>query len=151
MIDRKLILRNHDDTFMLKILGHEYPNSNCYYDGNWLLIKVEVKTKDSHWVRESCSLTAFELVKISDWFMAFTSAGENSKIDFIEGDISFVKNEGCLNILLDYGLHPNALNYNFDNDSEQRVSFRADSNNLKKCCDFFVNSVKQFPVRNLDQ
>lgn len=147
----KLVLESPENTIKLRVLGYEYPSSRCYYDGNWLMIEIEANTQDVCWVKKSSSLTAFEMVKLYNWFVGLRPMSGEQRIEFIEGDIyfSFNRDEERLSVFLDYGLHPNADRYNYEKDSEIEISFRANADNLQKCVSFFLNCTKHFPIKNL--
>ncbi len=53
----------------LRITNYQYPDINFGdWDGNWLLIYLNVKSNVGHWQTIDPSLTTWEVKELIDWF-----------------------------------------------------------------------------------
>lgn len=135
--------------FLLKVVGYEFPYAKESDDANWLVIEVEAFDGPLRWSARGAFLRAHELVAISQWL---DSIEKNKKIasrmSFTEGELEFgFEPRDKLFILLDYGLHPKGVEYDYANDVAFSMRFHVSDvviSLLKKAIDM---EIKKFPIR----
>lgn len=140
----------------IRVEGYEFPDIKNGYDGNWLEIFIDVKTKERKWQRTDPALLTWEVEYLIEWF---ETLAENKKPkwyklnDFTEPNLSFEiindYNESLkkFKIIFDLEFRPP----NSDDESEYYVEFWASNEELKKIAKDFETELKKYPQRKTQQ
>jgi len=81
-----------NQTVELKITNYQYPDINDGdWDGNWLNIYLDVKSKVGHWQTVDPSLTTWEVQELINWFdtLSINLQPEYADMSFTEPNLSF--------------------------------------------------------------
>lgn len=77
----------------LKIHNYQFPEDTTPgdYDSNWLLIYINVKSKQGHWQTIDPSLLTWDIEYIMKWLseLAENESVEEKSLEFIEPNLSF--------------------------------------------------------------
>ena len=141
-----------NQTVELKIINYQYPNINDGdWDGNWLNIYLNVKSKVGHWQTVDPSLTTWEVQELINWFdaLSINLQPEYADMSFTEPNLSF-------ELLNDFKADKKTFRLKFNlesrpqsaiNDKEYFVDFIADNNELKKLSTDLKNELDKYPER----
>ena len=64
-------MRLHDGqgvTFELGVDGYQFPDSDEYWDANWLMVRGRIEHPRESWTFRDPCLTTFELEQLAEWF-----------------------------------------------------------------------------------
>jgi len=149
-----MILRQQGNTFKLDIVGYEYPNSDEYYDANWIVVKIDVVDGGNHWSAEDKCLQTYELADLVDWLNGVKLHDTNEQgISFLESEISFrvADDYNKLQVVLDFNFHPKGLKYIYGEGGDEEYVLEFDINelmvqglisNIKKLAERFPERLK---------
>lgn len=141
-----------NQTVELKITSYQYPDINDGdWDGNWLNIYLNVKSKVGHWQIVDPSLTTWEVQSLIDWFdtLAKNSRPEYAEMGFTEPNLSF-------ELLTDFNSDRKTFRIKFDlesrpqsaiDDKEYFVDVVADNFELKRLSTELKNELNKYPER----
>ena len=148
-----MIFRGIDDqTVELKITNYQYPDINDGdWDGNWLNIYINVKSKVGNWQTIDPSLTTWEVQELINWFDTLSNnyPSEYTDISFTEPNLSF-------ELLNDYKSDTKTIRIKFNletrpqsasDDKEYFVDVFADNNELKKISTELKSELNKYPRR----
>lgn len=135
-----------------KIINYEFPNSNDKeYDGNWLQIYLNVKSKLGNWQTIDSSLLTWEVQEIIDWFkLLLENKTQTRLLEFIEPNISFELTNSFDNatkrikIIFDLESKPRSAKENV----EYFVEFEANEIQLKKLINDLESELSKYPLRS---
>ncbi|WP_461787758.1 WapI family immunity protein [Pedobacter sp.] len=139
-------------TVELKIINYQYPDINDGdWDGNWLNIYLNVKSKVGHWQTVDPSLTTWDVQRLINWFDTLSKnlGPEDTDISFTEPNLSF-------EVLNDFNSDKTTVRIKFDlesrpqsakDDKEYFVDLIADSNELKRLSTELKNELEKYPER----
>lgn len=137
--------------FSLDIVNYEFPDETDVFDGNWLLIKTSIKTKDNIWTVTDPSLETYDIEDIIEWFSILIKGDEpeDSLLVFTEPNITFRLNT------------VNKLTINFDLVLEQEcvpsfspypdnyiLNMEVSKNDASLWITDLIKQLRKFPVRN---
>jgi len=134
-----------------KITNYQYPDIiSGDWDGNWLLIYLNVKSNVGHWQTIDPSLTTWEIKQLIEWFADLSN---NKKLkykllDFTEPNLSFehigFNGNKCI-IRLRFALESRPQSA--VEDKEYFVDFEYNTNEIKQIVIDLTNELKKFPER----
>ncbi len=126
-----------NQTVELKITNYQYPDINDGdWDGNWLIIYLNVKSKVGHWQAVDPSLTTWELQLLIDWFDTLSN---NVKPEYV--DMGFTEPNLSFELLTDFDSDKKTFRIKFElesrpqsatDDQEYFVDVVADNLELKR-------------------
>jgi hypothetical protein len=141
-----------NQTIELKITNYEYPDINVGdWDGNWLTIYLNVKSKVGHWQTIDASLTTWEVQELINWFdtLSKNSRPEYPEMSFTEPNLSF-------ELLNDFNADKKTVRIKFNHESrpqsatddkEYFVDIFADNIELKRISTDLRNELNKYPER----
>lgn len=136
----------------LHIINYQFPDTmDKEYDGNWLNIYINVKSKVGNWQTTDPSLLTWEVKELINWFNDLANDIEPKWIDqeFIEPNIS-------INLLSKHDCKEKKFKIKFDLESrpksakdniEYSVDFFADKQELSRLANELQNDLDKFPER----
>jgi hypothetical protein len=145
-----------NQTVELAITNYQFPDIiEGGWDGNWLNIYLEVKSKDGHWQTIDPSLTTWEVQWLIDWFntLAKSTRPESMFSRFTEPNLSF-------ELLSDFDADKKTIRIQFDLESkphpdvagkEYFVDVVADSAELKRIAEDLKKELDKYPERKPSQ
>lgn len=135
-----------------RITNYQYPDTtDKEWDGNWLNIYLNVKSKLGNWQTIDPSLTTWEVQRIIEWFKELSESRipESNILEFTEPNLSFSLLENSnvkykrIRIIFDLESRPkSAIEGN-----EYFVDFIADETELKRLFNELSSELKKFPTR----
>ena|SRR5690554_2772303 len=141
-----------NQTVELKITNYQYPDINDGdWDGNWLNIYVNVKSKVGHWQTVDPSLTTWEVQSLIDWF---DTLSHNAKPEYV--DMGFTEPNLSFELLTDFDSDKKTFRIKFDlesrpqpatDDKEYFVDVVADNLELKRISTELKNELTKYPER----
>jgi|ERR1041385_3230373 hypothetical protein len=141
-----------EQTVELKITNYQYPDIlDGDWDGNWLNIYLNVKSKVGHWQTVDPFLTTWDVQRLINWFETLSKnlRPESTDIGFTEPNLSFEVLNGfnsdkkTVRIKFDLESRPQSANDN----KEYFVDIIADSIELKRISTELKNELKKYPER----
>lgn len=136
----------------LKITNYQYPDINDGdWDGNWLNIYLNVKSKVGHWQTVDPSLTTWEVQELINWFATLS---KNSRPEYT--DMSFTEPNLSFELLNDFNADKKAVRIKFNleskpqsviDDKEYFVDIIADNIELKRISTELKNELDKYPER----
>jgi hypothetical protein len=141
-----------NQTVELKITNYQYPDINDGdWDGNWLNIYLNVKSKVGHWQTVDPSLTTWEVQELINWFdtLSINLQPEYADMSFTEPNLSF-------ELLNDFKADKKTFRLKFNlesrpqtatDDKEYFVDVIADNNELKKLSTSLKIELDKYPER----
>ena len=144
-----------NQTVELRITNYQYPDIKCGdWDGNWLLIYLNVKSNVGHWQTIDPSLTIWEVKELIDWFTDLSNNKKlkNKRLDFTEPNLSFEhigysKNKCVIRLRFALESRPQSAN----EDKEYFVDFEYDSIEIKQVVIDLTNELNNFPERKVKE
>jgi len=140
-----------NQTVELRITNYQFPDKKCEdWDGNWLLIYLNVKSNVGHWQTIDPSLTTWEVKELIDWFTDLSNNKilKNKCLVFTEPNLSFehigYRKHKCL-IKLRFALESRPQSTT--NDKEYFVDFEFDSKEIKQVAVDLTNELNNFLER----
>ncbi len=135
----------------LRITNYQYPDINFGdWDGNWLLIYLNVKSNVGHWQTIDPSLTTWEVKELIDWFADLSNNKriKNKRLDFTEPNLSFehigsMKNKCLVRLRFELESRPQSA----IDDKEYFVDFEFSSREIKQVVIDLTNELNNFPER----
>jgi hypothetical protein len=82
----------NNQTVEFQILNYQFPEINDGdWDGNWLLIYLDVKSDLGNWQTTDPSLTTWDMQYLIDWFLSLSSDKEleENPLVFVEPNLKF--------------------------------------------------------------
>lgn len=82
----------NSQTVEFRIVNYQFPDiDDGDWDGNWLLIYLNVKSDFGNWQTTDPSLTTWDVQYLIDWFTTISTDGqpEENPLEFIEPNLSF--------------------------------------------------------------
>lgn len=73
-------------------IGYQFPNTqDKEYDGNWLIIQIEISEQENYFQKTDPSLLTYELLAIADWLDGISNnqIPHNKMLNFIEPNLKF--------------------------------------------------------------
>lgn len=150
-----MIFRSDKMELSIAIEDYEFPSSSDYWDANWLLVKLKIKSFDGFMDFKAIDpcLTSFELVQLKEWLSNINEGNTiaSSILDFTEPTLSFAFDSGTIHIDLRYEFNPIV---SYDNGVAKnlkeafRVSFCIGKLNLVKLINQIGKAIQQFPEKN---
>jgi hypothetical protein len=141
-----------NQTVELKITNYQYPDFNDGdWDGNWLNIYLNVKSKVGHWQTFDSSLTTWDVQRLINWF---DSLSNNTQVD--TKDIGFTEPNLAFELLDRFDKDNKTFRIKFDlesrplstqDDKEYFVDFIADNNELKRITSDLKKELDKYPER----
>jgi hypothetical protein len=140
-----------NQTVEFKITNYQYPDIKFGdWDGNWLLIYLNVKSNVGHWQTVDPSLTTWEVKELIDWF---SDLSNNKKLkykclDFTEPNLSFEhigynKNKCLIRLRFALESRPQSA----VDDQEYFVDFEYNINEIKQIITELTSELNKFPER----
>ncbi len=141
-----------NQTVELKTTNYQFPDINDGdWDGNWLYIYLNVKSKVGHWQTVDPSLTTWEVQSLLDWFdtLSLNARPEYVDLGFTEPNLSFI-------LLTDFDSDKKTIRIKFDlesrpqsatDDKEYFVDIVADNFELKRISKELKNELNKYPER----
>jgi len=74
----------NDNSLALTILGYQFPDSDDYFDANWLVVRADVRNDDGSWSATSPCLLTSNVAELASWLEA--PVGE---LEFMEPNLAF--------------------------------------------------------------
>jgi hypothetical protein len=139
-------------TVELKITNYQYPDiHDCDWDGNWLNIYLNVKSKAGHWQTIDPSLTTWEIQELVNWFdtLSKNARPERTEMDFTEPNLSF-------ELLNDFNADKKTVRIKFKlesrpqsatDDKEYFVDIIADNTELSRISTELRSELEKYPER----
>lgn len=136
----------------LRIVNYEFPASrDKEYDGNWLTIYLNVKSKFGNWQVTDPSLLTWEVEELINWIrtLSINKNPDYTEQEFIEPNLSF-------HLLNNYSYSIKQIRINFDlesrpksadDDKEYFVILEANNNDLERIAIDLEKELKKYPVR----
>ena len=139
----------------LRITNYQYPDIKFGdWDGNWLLILLNVKSNVGHWQTIDPSLTTWEVKELIDWFVDLSNNKKlkNKRLDFTEPNLSFEhigysKNKCLIRVRFELESRPQSA----IDDKEYFVDFEYDSMEIKQVVIDLTNELNNFPERKAEE
>ena len=141
-----------NQTVELKITNYQYPDINDGdWDGNWLNIYLNVKSKVGHWQTVDPSLTTWEIQSLIDWF---DTLSQNVRPEYV--DMRFTEPNLSFELLTDFDSDKKTFRIKFDlesrpqsatDDKEYFVDVIADNFELKRISTELKNELNKYPER----
>lgn len=141
-----------NQTVELKIVNYQYPEvTTGDWDGNWLNIYINVKSKVGNWQTVDPSLTTWEVQDLINWF-SYLSKDQNPEqphLTFTEPNLSF-------ELLTPFNSHVKEFRIKFDLESRPRggtddkeffVDCMADNSELIRILANIKQELSKFPER----
>jgi hypothetical protein len=141
-----------NQTVELKITNYQYPDINDGdWDGNWLNIYLNVKSKVGHWQTVDPSLTTWEVQDLVNWLdtLSKNSRPEYTSMSFTEPNLSFELLNGfnadkkTFKIKFNLEFRPQSAT----DDKEYFVDVIADNFELKRLSIELRNELNKHPER----
>lgn len=141
-----------NQTVELKITNYQYPDiSDGDWDGNWLNIFLNVKSKVGHWQTVDPSLTTWEVQSLIDWFDTLSKNlnPEHMDMGFTEPNLSFEllnkfdSDKKTFRIKFNLESRPKSAT----DDNEYFVDVIADNLELKRLSTELKNELNKYPER----
>lgn len=138
-------------TVEFRITNYEFPKiTNCYYDSNWLLISLKVKSDCGNWQTTDPSLFTRDVADIIDWFnkLSKNEKVEFETLDFMEPNLEFelIKNETDLKIVrMKFDLESRPQNANDEKD--YFVDCEMNNIELNRVADELRKELEPYPER----
>lgn len=141
-----------NQTVELKITNYQYPDINDGdWDGNWLNIYLNVKSKVGHWQTVDPSLTTWEVQELINWFdtLSKNSRPEYTEVGFTEPNLSF-------ELLNDFGADNKTVRIKFNlesrpqsatDDKQYFVDIVTDNIELMRISTELKNELDKYPER----
>ncbi|SEI20103.1 WapI family immunity protein [Pseudomonas asplenii] len=134
--------------FFLKVSRYEFFRGERE-DLNWLFVKIGARLEDGlSWRAEGAYLQAGELVDFFEWLNLILSGSEVSRLEFVEGEVSFGYSLGegfC--VILDFSLHPKGDKYIYGCDSEYKIYFDLNELEFRRLSESVKKTIEEFPIR----
>lgn len=141
-----------NQTVELKITNYQYPDINDGdWDGNWLNIYLNVKSKKGHWQTVDPSLTTWEVQSLIDWF---DTLSQNARPEYV--DMGFTEPNLSFELLTDFDSDKKTFRIKFDlesrpqsatDDKEYFLDVIADNSELKRISTELKNELSKYPER----
>lgn len=141
-----------NQTVEFKISNYQYPEiTDGSWDGNWLNIYLNVKSKVGNWQTVDPSLTTWEVQELINWFDILS---KNSKPEYFE--IGFTEPNLTFELLSNFNAEPKKIRIKFDlesrpqsatDDKEYFVDIVADNLELKRISEDIENELSKYPER----
>ncbi|SET54495.1 WapI family immunity protein [Thorsellia anophelis] len=91
----KLQFSNTTVNLTIDIIRHQFPNSKCEYDSQWLVIEIDIDDKERNvkrTVQDPCLMVS-ELIKMRNWFQQVSNLKDSNQtlpdLTFLEPCIEF--------------------------------------------------------------
>lgn len=134
-----------------KITNYEFPDAKFGdWDGNWLLIYLNVKSNVGYWQTIDPSLTTWEMKELIDWFkdLSNNKKPKNKCLDFTEPNLSFEhigynQNKCLIRLRFELESRPQSA----DDDKDYFVDFEYNANEIKQVIIDLTNEINNFPER----
>ncbi len=144
-------IKNNSSFFQFKIANYEFPDTNDRsYDGNWLMIDINVKKDDLKWSRRDPSILSWELKEIVEWFYDLSKDKEPEQKDlgFVEPNLSFkYKKNGNNKTKIFIYFWIELLPDNWDKKNKCFVEFELTNEELYNIGKMFEEELKKCPIR----
>jgi len=141
-----------NQTVELKIANYQYPDINDGdWDGNWLNIYLNVKSKVGNWQTVDPSLTTWEVRELINWLETLS---KNSRPEYI--DMSFTEPNLKFELLNDFNADKKTFKIKFNlesrpqsatDDKEYFVDVVADNSELKRLSTELKSELSKYPER----
>ncbi|MER2996829.1 WapI family immunity protein [Pontibacter populi] len=141
-----------NQTVELEITNYQYPDiSDGDWDGNWLNIYLNVKSKVGHWQTVDPSLTTWEVRTLINWF---EDLSRNIKPDYINQE--FTEPNLSFELLNSFDSPKKKIRIKFDlesrpqsatDDKEYFVDIVADNIELRRISADLKNELDKYPER----
>lgn len=141
-----------NQTVDLRITNYQYPGINDGdWDGNWLNIYLNVKSKVGHWQTVDPSLTTWEVQSLIDWF---DTLSKNLNPEYV--DMGFTEPNLSFELLNKFDSYKKTFRIKFNlesrpqsatDDKEYFVDVIADNLELKRLSTELKNELNKYPER----
>jgi hypothetical protein len=141
-----------NQTVELKITNYQFPDINDGdWDGNWLNIYLNVKSKVGNWQTVDPSLTTWEVQELINWF---DTLSKNSRPEYT--DMSFTETNLSFELLNEFNTDKKIFRVKFNNesrpqsaidDTEYFIDINADNTELKRISIDLKNELNKYPER----
>lgn len=143
-------IKSNNSFFQFKISNYEFPDTNDRsYDGNWLMIDINVKKDSLEWSRRDPSILSWELKEIVEWFYDLSNDKEPEREDlgFVEPNLRFryEKNNNKTKVLIYFWIE--LLPDNWDKKNKCFIEFELTNEELYSIGKMFEEELKKFPIR----
>jgi hypothetical protein len=141
-----------NQTVELKITNYQFPNINDGdWDGNWLNIYLNVKSKVGHWRTVDASLTTWEVQELVNWFDTLSKNVIPKYVEmcFTEPNLSFelqsssVSDNKAIRIKFNLESRPQSAT----DDKEYFVDLMANNDELKRLALDLQSELDKYPER----
>lgn len=137
--------------FSLEIVNYEFPDETTVFDGNWLLIKTSIKTKDNIWTVTDPCLETYDIEDIIEWFSTLIQVNEPEEylLVFTEPNINFRLNS-IKKLTIDFDvLLTHECTPPFSPDpNEYILNMEVSKNEASLWINDLIRQLRKFPVRN---
>ena len=135
-----------------RITNYQYPDTtDREYDGNWLNIYLNVKSKTENWQSIDPSLATWEVQRIIEWLeeLSKNKVPKSNNLEFIEPNL-------CFSLIENFSDKSKRIRITFELESRPKsaiegceyfVDFDAEETELKRLCEELSNELKKFPIR----
>jgi hypothetical protein len=144
-------LKNEHSSFQFEIIGYQFPNADDKeYDGNWLMIKINIINDEFKWSKVDPCLFTWEVQEIADWLysLANNQKLKTHELRFTEPNLGFAYTKIAdekfrISIYFDAELLPPG----WDKSKECFIDFELKKTELHNTGKMFENELKRHPVR----
>lgn len=146
--------------FRLSVVSYQFPEIKDDYDGNWLILKYEVKYREKSFVAEDPSILTVDLLSIYEWFDSISKQNIPRWVclSFIEPNLEFEvfsNDDGKIRFGIKLSLEAKPqfvieefLAGDIENVEDDFVMvFEANYHELVQYRDHFKKVIEQYPVK----
>lgn len=143
-------IKGNNSFFQFKITDYEFPDTDDRsYDGNWLMIEINVKKDDLKWSRRDPSLLTWDLKEIVKWFYDLSNNKELEWKDlgFTEPNLKFEYERSNNKTKVFIYFRIELLPDNWDKKNKCFVEFELTNEELYNIGKMFEEELTKFQVR----
>jgi hypothetical protein len=130
----------------VSVEGYEFPEVHTGWDGNWLLVKIDIVENNKNFSKILPVITTFDIEKMAEWFedISRKTIPKNTTLCFLEPDLKFhflgYKEPYIqIEVELNHGFKPKyILDCNDEDDETSSISFELYSD-LENCTNINKN------------
>lgn len=138
-----------NQTVELKITNYQFPDNDGDWDGNWLNIYLNVKSKVGDWQTVDPSLTTWEVQSLIDWF---DTLSKNSSPKYV--DMKFIEPKLSFQLLTDFNSDKKTFRIKFNSRPQSATELKeyfvdvvANNLELKRISTELKNELNKYPER----
>jgi hypothetical protein len=136
------LIGDEDTSFALNVVSYQFPEADEYWDANWLVIRVEVRSHEGEWSATGAVLLTGEAAKLADWLEA--PIGE---LEFLEPDLVFEAIEGRLRVWFQLGLRPDWAERQWVGERDLYVDLTVSAEELSAAAAELRQQLSEYPPR----